>query len=255
MNEIKGLIKERRRRGESGPLDLTSQEVSTTVLERQIRKRRSTLQTSLILPGVEGEESAAGGLMAAMNQLAWEKDIDLTKGKQFSKQEYTIKEEEESSGQTRTSSPGDGTPLLKDSAKLEKSTANRKDTASPKKTSSGGDSGKTATPVGHRSSKVHPEEKTRPPQPPNKTQKKTENKPQSGTTKKLPPRPPSARGSSGASNDSKDSAFSESERGRRQNIAISGSRSSLNSASSLTSLLHAHAWDGKEPKKPDNSEF
>ncbi len=97
VREIKKLIKEAKKEGKTGTLDLTSPDVT----DRQVRKKRSninrTKQRNLLDIGDDDyfdDAASADGLIAAMSQLAWEKDIDLTKGKTFAaSKEQDIAEE------------------------------------------------------------------------------------------------------------------------------------------------------------------
>ena len=86
MYEVKALIKERKRQGKSGPLDLTSSEVTEKLNERQLRKRRSQAMTKQGFSEDEdvrpsSSDGLGKGLMSALGQLAWEKDIDLNLSK------------------------------------------------------------------------------------------------------------------------------------------------------------------------------
>jgi hypothetical protein len=204
-----------------------------------------------------------GSLMTAMSQLAWEKDIDLTKGTAFTKVD-AIQEDA-----TRTSSPGDQTPLLKDGANVKSGMGTAKVgtqyMAPPTGSRQSGD-GKTNAKM--HTAKVHPNDLK-----PGNAGVKGKDLATSVTVGKdgipkyprkkphakgPPSRPSSAKSSSGGS---KDSTFvnegTESRGSRRTNLALTGSKSSLNSASSLTSLLLASdSKDAhKKQSKNDSTEF
>ena len=241
MAEIKILIKEARKKGNNGPIDLESDELTETLTQHQLKKRQKETASSGNLDD--------GSLMTAMSQLAWEKDIDLTKGKAFI-QEDQIKEEQPETQSTRGSSAGDQTPLLNKGGdsnvksgigtaktgtqSVAMSLGSRRQNSAERQSEN-----KFANPKMH-TAKVHPDD-TKP------TEK----------GKKPPIKGSSRTNSSG----SKDSAFqsegNESRSGRRTNLAITGSRSSLNSASSLTSLLHAGEGKdlGKKRNQNDSTEF
>lgn len=100
VREIKLLIKEQKKAGKTGPLDLNAQELTDHLYERSLRRNNSMLKKAA--GGFMGfldtgddldDDSGADGLISAMNQLAWERDLDLTKGA-FSKPNK-IKEEPE----------------------------------------------------------------------------------------------------------------------------------------------------------------
>ena len=257
VNEIKLLIKEQKRAGKSGLIDLTSEEISAHVSERQLWRKRGQLPQGI---GGDASDPNADGLISAMAQLAWEQDIDLTKGKTFNKRNSTspILEEGEANSSTN-SSAGDRTPLLRSTEGL-KTVANlgidnpltvsdglppvpksKKDLEMKEMRSSG---------PALRSPKVAPQDSPANGDPKAKKKKKAEK-----LAEKLDKssKPPSARSGSGRSKDSKDSSLSEERTRQRVNLAVTGSRSSLNSASSLTSLLHA--WDSKTKNTSDDSEF
>ena len=104
VREIKILIKEQKQAGKTGPIDLASEEMSDKLYERSLRKNNSMLRKTAAATGFLGfirggddildEDSTTDGLMAAMNQLAWEHDLDLTKTTGFSTQNK-IKDEPE----------------------------------------------------------------------------------------------------------------------------------------------------------------
>ena len=98
MKEIKDLIKDQKKSGETGPLDLSSSSFS----DRQQRKRRSVRQKQAVgldEDPLDFEESqSAEALLSTIKQVSWTHDIDLTKGTPFSKPE-NIPEEDESTGE------------------------------------------------------------------------------------------------------------------------------------------------------------
>ncbi len=102
VREIKSLIKDQKRAGNTGPLNLESEEVSEKLYERSLKRHGSVVHKTGSLLGIipdgvpePDDEGDAGMLISAMTQLAWERDIDLTKGAAFSKQQGNIKEEPE----------------------------------------------------------------------------------------------------------------------------------------------------------------
>ena len=263
MAEIKSLIKEARRQGKTGPIDLESDDLTEKLVERRLKKQ------TLSPPDPDADD---GSLMTAMSQLAWEKDIDLTKGTAFTKDD-TIREEAETTA-TRTSSPGDQTPLLKDGGNVKTGMGTAKAVTQSIAPPSGsrGPSDIKSNPKMH-TAKVHPND-VQPISIGVKGKNIDYNDPPTAVTvskdglMKTPRKKPHAKGPLSRPSSSvkmspvgsKDSTFiseGDSRSGRRTNLAISGSRSSLNSTSSLTSLLLAS--DSKDPhKKPgkhDSTEF
>ena len=105
-NEIKSLIRDRKNEGKSGPLDLTASDISEKLSERQLRKRRSTMLNMSQAPDVTSDDmETAGGLLSRMTQqLAWERDIDLSKGKPLIKTDTVLEEDEDDDDEELTSS-------------------------------------------------------------------------------------------------------------------------------------------------------
>ena len=256
VSEIKSLIKEQKREGKTGAIDLSNKDISEKLTDRQLQKKKSNLLGERMSFMEAEDDGTADGLISAMTQLAWEKDIDLTKGKSYAAAPpSTIKEEVEVKAKAKTpligkdnnkrrKDPGHDNPGLVLNAELKMQGDDKGEQVKMKEVK--------ASPGVGRGTKVSPVDIAG--KPPKADGAKNINKDKS---KKAGGRTPSARSSSGGS---KDSAFSEGDKSGRKtaaNIALSGSRSSLNSASSLTSLLHA--WDGKKEKKDskdqDQSEF
>ena len=81
VREIKGVIKEAKKSGKQGAQDISDADV---LQAQRLKKKRGTL-ANIGAFGMENpmfrddEDSAAEGLLSAMNQLAWEKDLDLGK--------------------------------------------------------------------------------------------------------------------------------------------------------------------------------
>ena len=241
---MKSLIKEVKKEGRDPiQIDLTSQDVA-----QKLQKRRSNLHGG---GGGDGGMMAPEGLLSAMNQLAWERDLDLEGPKiaavpeeveadvkapkagflsKKSSSSDIVKENGNNNGNKidlsfRTSSNDSMKPLNPQLLEMQMVDKHKE----------------SYSPGLFRSSRVSPEGLAD--KPPSRDKKKKNLL--TGNSS----RPPSARSSSGGSKDSKDSAFCEGR--RRTNIAITGSRSSLNSASSLTSLLHNSV--GKDAK--DDTDF
>ena len=231
-----------------------------------MRKRRSTLMRSGHFKGDDDDDDLhTDGLISAMTQLAW--DQVRSAG---------IQENPREAESSTNSSAGDRTPLLRSTEGLKTApyragegvdnpipVTDEVDGMTPlsrememkeiKVTSSGNkvtSSGNTA----QRTNKVVPVNPAKKP-PIKSTAKDDKNKKDDGKTDvdKGNKKPLSSRSASTGSKESKDSAFSE-ERTRRAHLAMTGSRSSLNSASSLTSLLHA--WDSSKHKnKKEQGDF
>ena len=226
-NEIKCLIKEQKREGKKGPLDLTSTEVSEKVSERNLRKRQSSMKAD-----TDDDSSAVGLLSAMTQQLAWEKDIDLTKGKP--KNGDILEEDETDSNFTMQTSLDPSPPLTAatNGSAVRASGVDNKGymmdmSAEAVKLK---DMHETGFSNFRKGSKVSPETTFIEDEVIGKTKYKK-------GLKAYGSRPPTARSSSGGSKESKDSAFSEDRRRGSQLVISSGSKSSLNSNSSLTSLL------------------
>jgi hypothetical protein len=247
VHEIKILVKEQKRLGKIGPLDLTSD----VVAQRQLQKQRSQLVQPLTLNEPSSPNPDGGGLMNAMSQLAWAKDIDLTKGKQFEGQ-TTGKDNSKSNGKAGGGGI-DNPAFTKDS---ENENANNNDKKS-KKEDIGTQELKGGGVKPWRSSKVGPDTNSISPSPDsdgsqghlikdaNKGSKSNKIAKDKNLPKGRPPVDKARRDGSSGSKESKDSAFCEEKpvEKRKKSVAITGSRSSLNSASSLTSLLQNTSKD------------
>ena len=81
------LIKEQKRAGKTGPLDLASEEITDKLYERSLRRSNPVLQRAaggfmgILDRGddlLEDTDSTADTFISAMNQLAWERDLDLS---------------------------------------------------------------------------------------------------------------------------------------------------------------------------------
>jgi hypothetical protein len=185
VNEIKLLIKEQHRAGKKGPLDLTSSEVTEKLEQRQMRKRQSHAQS--FEPAPLEESAGTDGLLSAMTQLAWEKDINLS------------------------TSPKVGDPIREEE----------------EKTASAGKRGKTVTPPAPKSQA-------------NLSQNNKNFSSPVGRSSKVAPHAEKATKSA-----------KKPKQDKRVAIAMTGSKSSLNSASSLTSLLQGQ----KERATQNDTEF
>lgn len=256
VSEVKGLIKELKKEGrDPEQIDLTSTDVAKT-----LQKRRSNLHQSSTVGG----DSGASDLLSAMNQLAWERDLDLEGG--AGGKIDTVPEEAE------------GTPSAhKPSFLSKKSSTPSLNASNGNNNANTGAGAKAMDEMFGAAGNKHPEllemqmadrhAHTYSPgamfksarvspsgpvlnKPPNHERKNKRGGAGggggvgSGTV--VTSRPPSARSSSGGSKDSKDSAFSE---GRRRTHNVMGSLSSLNSTSSL---LH-HSLDSR--KDQDDTDF
>ena len=198
-------------------------------------------------------ESDTGGLLNAMQQLAWERDIDLTKGKGFVPPMQITEEEEKPSSAKEESAPAldkdcsDATSKEKDIPEQ----YNMKDLSS--------------TNTKHRSKRVAPSPDNSAPNSAGsqgKEQGDTQSLAKTKTKTKTDwsgrtPKPSSNRQfqSASGSKSSKNSKkpTKEKDKKKKKIFTISGSRSSLNSASSLTSLLNVN--DNRKEVNDDNSEF
>lgn len=244
-NEIKHLIKEQKKEGKKGVLDLTSRDVSEKLSERrELKKRRSNLGDDS--DDYDNETKASGLFTAMTQQLAWEKDIDLTTKNTTVMQEITIKEEDEDFDESNQTSR---TTLDMTSPPLSTGKNRRSSSGTDNKVFMT-DSSAESVPMKsihdvafgnvRKGSKVSPET----------SYIDDESSSSSSGPKKYKKnkRPPTGRSGSSGSKGSKDS----DDKQRRTNLALTGSKSSLNSASSLTSLLHA--WD-KDSEKQKTSDF
>ena len=251
-NEIKSLIRDQKKEGKTGRLDLTASDVSEKLSERQLRKRRSTMMNMSQPIDVKTDETeTAGGLLSRMTQqLAWERDIDLSKGKPIIKTDTVLEEDEDddaedvmSSSTSRTFVALSPTPPPTNIARSANGGIDnlafvadkhaKIAEAFPLKEFS--DTGAKPPPAAAgRTNRVSPES----------TVVDISGKRAAATVTGRPPaaarvgqgaaaatRGPSARSSSGGSKQSKDSS----------SVLQSSSRSSLNSESSLTSLLPSMA--------------
>ena len=272
VSEVKALIKEVKKEGRDPEhIDLTSQDVA-----QKLQKRRSNLH-------VKNESSLPSeGLMSAMNQLAWERDLDLeTKMGPLSEEkepESAVKSKppqpptpksnlfSKKAGKTSPETPSGNknnnktndikilNPQLLEMQMQDKHSASYGGRGRGGGGGKDGGEGKGGPANWLRSPRVSPEIiEDKPP----KGGKKKPNNTTNNRTMTVPgsSRPPSARSSSGGSKDSKDSAFSEGVRRQITSLALSGSRSSLNSASSLTSLLHSSVGTDAKSKDTDDTDF
>ena len=250
-NEIKSLIRDQKKEGKTGRLDLTASDVSEKLSERQLRKRRSTMMNMSQPIDVKTDEAeTAGGLLSRMTQqLAWERDIDLSKGKPIIKTDTVLEEDEDDDAEDVMSSSTSRTFVALSPTPPPTNTARSANggidnlafvadkhakiaEAFPLKEFS--DTGAKPPPAAAgRTNRVSPES----------TVVDISGKRAAATVTGRPPaaarvgqsatatRAPSARSSSGGSKQSKDSS----------SVLQSSSRSSLNSESSLTSLLPSMA--------------
>ena len=256
VSEVKALIKEVKQEGrDPNAIDLTSNDVA-----QKLQKRRSNLGAIKI----DDSGPSADNLLSAMNQLAWERDLDLEK------KMVPLHEEMDLEGHEPKAKPVGRTAFLSkkgsrdnsaEGSKLNQNANNKnsgkvpsqkpqnpkveamqmKDLHDARFGSPGGGSPGGGSPGGfRRGARVSPESMDG--KPPSGGKRKGAAK--KGLAPNVSSRPPSTRSSSGGSKESKDSGVALTDDKKRTNLAISGSRSSLNSASSLTSLLHA--WDAKE---------
>lgn len=214
MNEIKALIKEQHKEGKRGPLDLTSTEVTEKLEQRQMRKRQSHMRS---FDEPAGDHETSEGLLSAMTQLAWEKDIDLSAAANPISPVGGVIAEEDTASQ-KSSSAGKKSKSVTPPTKAVNFSQNN---------SSGGKAdakGGYSSPM-TRSTKIAPQD--------SKTQAKTDaSRARSGKTE----RPVTGRKTAD----------------KRVTLAMTGSKSSLNSASSLTSLLPPRET---KQKQSDNTEF
>ena len=254
VNEIKSLIKEQRREGKRGPLDLTSSEVSEKLEQRQLRKRQSHMRS---MEDSSGDEVTSDGLISAMTQLAWEKDIDLSRAQPTKNLVGEAIQEEEPTDQNASANltklggkpsnvkAGTGktvTPVTKGSSNISQN--NNAPPAKAVVTDSKGEAkdSKFHSPIG-RSTRVAPHDMAG--QPVGEAGAKPLQRPETTPVNTRPRSKTGGRPITGKGGE---------ERGKRMTLAVTGSKSSLNSASSLTSLLHG-AWEGKQKPQQDNTEF
>ena len=214
------------------------------------------------------DDPTAGGLLSRMTQqLAWERDIDLSKGKPAIRTDTVLEEEEDddddeddmkSSNTSRTYVPSTPTPPPKsaggkgvlarvsagvDNPVYEQDKAARISEAFQLRELSDSGAGNPSSAV-RRTNRISPE---------TTVIEMSGKKSKRNLLKGHSSRPPSARSSSGGSKQSKDSAFSEEK--SRTNAAATSSRSSFNSSTSLTSLLHAWDKQGTSKQTDDDTEF
>ena len=90
VKEIKDLIKEQKREGGEGPLDLSSSNLMERKKRRSVRKP-SAVPTADPLDFAESESTEA--LLSTIKQVSWTNDIDLTKGTPFTKQDQILEED------------------------------------------------------------------------------------------------------------------------------------------------------------------
>ena len=210
--------------------------------------------------------NSSSGLMSAMTQLAWVQDIDLTKGKTFSKQDNDMAALEKS-----ILKEGDKTPLIKqdknkkqnntvgisnpamlnkdviDKTETKQESVGLKDMGTPRAVRNN-----RVSPIdrkGTDANKVIPNDRKAP-----DTGRKASDAGSTGDkddkiTKKKPPISKNSATKRNGSGDSKDSAFCEERPIKTKVSQINESRASSNSASSLTSLLNA--WDDKNHPNSD----
>ena len=96
-NEIKSLIKQHRRDGRTGDLDLNEvQKLS----ERQLRKRHSTVFNAERPTSVDIRPEEEQVWSRVAHQLAWERDIDLTASNNTVKTGALVEESDEEDGMT-----------------------------------------------------------------------------------------------------------------------------------------------------------
>lgn len=259
VREVKQLIKEQRAKGKTGPIRFDDEEVSEAVTERLIRKKMSSIsairESGLFFGGASQPAAAppppkqdggsgAGGLFGAIDSLAWEKDIDLTKGAKFAKAD-AIEEVDEA------------TEAL---AALPNNNSNANNSANKQQNGAKQPPGKKLDNKNLKTgNKVSPAP-SKSPSPDQGFQGDAARTGSADSNSSLLPshgnggkRPQHARDNSGGS---KDSAYDEGKpplaakpaaKSRRRGGAVD--RTSLTSASSLTSLLHA--VDGKKEKERD----
>ena len=247
-NEIKSLIRDQKKEGKTGRLDLTASDVSEKLSERQLRKRRSTMMNmSQPLDVKTDETETAGGLLSRMTQqLAWERDIDLSKGKPIIKTDTVLEEDEDDDAEDVMSSSTSRTFVALSPTPPPTNTARSANggidnlafvadkhakiaEAFPLKEFS--DTGAKPPPAAAgRTNRVSPESTV---VDISGRRAAVTGRPPAGARvgQSAATRAPSARSSSGGSKQSKDSS----------SVLQSSSRSSLNSESSLTSLLPSMA--------------
>ena len=111
VREIKSLIKEQKMAGKTGPLDLASEEMSDKLYERSLRRNSMFKKAAGGFMGfldksdeLDEVDSTADSLISAMNQLAWERDLDLshTAGLLKSPAANKIKEEPENANNSNS---------------------------------------------------------------------------------------------------------------------------------------------------------
>ncbi len=110
VREIKVLIKEQSKAGVKGPLDFTSDAITDKLHERNLQQNTGLLKKAAggLMGLNKADEIKGGGIMSVMNQLAWEHDLDLSKGKPpiETKSPRDEKKEENANNSNSTSRPG-----------------------------------------------------------------------------------------------------------------------------------------------------
>ncbi len=277
VREIKSLIKDQKRAGNTGPLNLESEEVSEKLYERNLKRHGSVVHKTGSLLGIipdggpdsdDLEGSADGMLISAMTQLAWERDIDLTKGAAFSKKEGNIKEEPENENNNAVSHSA---------KRLRSRKSSRNTMRTPPGLDTGWDSPGDMSPVETKGTSktfdlkenpksTKPKVKTARVSPAPDEDRVDNSRPNSNNSNSnneadypLPPRPRRDGTKRGKhvklgkigkqpSSSSNDSAFSETVM-RRKGKGIRQNSKNSTSSSSLTSLMNA--WDKEEERSTD----